>query len=108
MTKHFYSDLIVLDEVFIHIDRMDINDKQREHLKHLVGTTVHATVLDVVLSHMHEEDKHLFLDTLHDNDHEKIWDFLHVRTLNIEPKIKKAVKDLMHSLLEDIATSQKK
>lgn len=108
MQEHFYSSVIEVDSFIILLDTLKIPKKEKEHLTALVHSTIHTTILDLVLSEIPVEDKKLFLRHLHANDHQKIWKFLHTRTINIEDKMYKAVKDLLREFSKDIEEVQDK
>ncbi|RJQ36062.1 hypothetical protein C4559_05670 [Candidatus Microgenomates bacterium] len=100
--KHFYSHLIETSSISLELGEMDLSKEERVHLTSLVETNVHYVILDVVLSHLEEEDKKTFLKHLAQNEHEKVWDLLKDKIENIEEKIKKAANDLKEELYKDI------
>lgn len=102
MAKQFYSHIIEIDTLYIELDSLEASEKEKDHLKHLVDTSMYHTIMDIVLSELPEEDKKMFLEKLADEDHEKTIDFLKKRVLNIEEKIKRKAKELVEELKEDI------
>ena len=108
MKKQFYSHIIQIDTLYVALDGLDINGKEKEHLKEMIDTNLYHTILDAVLAELPESDKKMFLDKLAEDDHEKTMDFLQKRILNIEDKIKKTAKDLARELHDDIEETKNK
>ncbi len=102
MKQQFYSHLVSTDHIFIEIDNLDISEKEKIHLKSLVTSNIHIAVLDIVMTHIPPEDKKMFLNHLHKNEHEAMWEFLEKRTIAIDKKIIKKVKELSDEFLSDI------
>lgn len=101
-TCSFYSYLIEIDSILFELDQMDLSDKEKEHLISLVDTSLHNTILDVVLSELSDSDKRVFLTKLTCEDNSRVWEFLNQRVDKIEDKIKKAAEDLKNELHQDI------
>lgn len=108
MRKQFYSHLIEIDTLYVALDGLSVSDTEKEHLKHLIDSSLYHTILDAILSELSEEDKHIFLNHLATEDHEKTMGFLQKRIDNIEEKIKKTADDLMKELHEDIKETKRK
>lgn len=102
MKQYFYHELVDLQELLRELETLSLSPKEKEHLLLIVHSSVHTVILDVVLSEIPKEDKHLFLEHVASSTHRDIWKFLKKRTINIEDKIHKAVKDLKKELLVDI------
>lgn len=102
MKKQFYHEIIQVDNLYIALDSLTLTDAEKEHLKHLIDSSLYHTILDAILSELSEEDKRVFLDHLAEDDHTKTMDFLQKRINNIEEKIKKTAEDLVKELHEDI------
>lgn len=100
--RQFYSHLIEIESIIVELDKMDLTDEQKLHLAGLIDSSLHHTVLDVVLSQLSDADKQIFLNHLKEGSHSKIWQFLNKKVDNIEDKIKKAAEDLVKELHEDI------
>lgn len=106
---YFYSHLVEIETIIVHLDEMDLADHHKEHLAALIDSSVHHTVLDVILSRLSEEDRHLFLQKLYANPEDKeLMDFLKVRSKNIEEDIQSAVKELKKELHTDIQEAKQK
>ena len=105
--KYFYSQLIEIESIIVELDKMDLSDDQKIHLTNLIDSSLHHTILDAILSELREEDKRLFLMHVHEDDHDKIWQFLKGRVDNIEDKIKKAADGLVNQLHEDIKEAKR-
>ena len=100
--KHFYTHIIDTSILSLELGEMDMTSEERLHLLSLVESSIHQTILDLVLSELSEEDKKQFLMHVASSDHDKIWKFLKEKTKNIEEKIKKAAEDLKKELHKDI------
>lgn len=100
--KQFYSHLIETQSIIVELDKLDLTDEQKTHLAGLIDSSLHHTVLDAVLSELSDADKKVFLQSLKEDDHGKIWQFLNEKVDNIEDKIKKAAEDLVKEMHEDI------
>lgn len=105
--KQFYGHLIEIESILIELDKLDLTKEQKLHLTSLVDSSLHHTVLDVILSELPTVDKKIFLTHLKENDHGKIWQFLNQKAIGVEEKIKKAVDDLKMELHKDLNESQK-
>lgn len=108
MKNQFYSQIVQVETLYVALDDLTLTDKEKEHLKSIIDSSLYHTILDAVLSELPEEDKKMFLDKLGEENHEKTLDFLRKRILNIEDKIKKTANDLMTELHEDIKEAKKK
>ena len=100
--KHFYSHIVDTSILTLELADMDFSQTERLELIALVDSNLHQVVLDAVLSELPEEDKKVFLNHLHINDHDQIWKFLNSKTKNIEEKIKIAAEELKKELHKDI------
>lgn len=107
MKKHFYTDLVEIESLFVELGKMDLSDNEKLHLSKLIDSNLHHTILDLVLSELSEQDKLKFLKLLDGDDQTKIWEHLKNNIDNIEEKIKKVGEDLRLELHEDIKRSQK-
>lgn len=98
----FYSHLIEIESVITDLDKLELTPEQKAHLADLVDSSLHHTILDVVLSKLSPQDKKAFLYCLKEEDHSKIWQFLNEKVDKIEDVIKGAVDDLKEELRKDI------
>ena len=108
MQKHFYTHLIEIESLIVELDALNLSDTEKHHLAELVDSSIHHTILDVILSELSESDKKVFLDHLESNDHSKIWNHLNNKVDNIEDKIKSAAEDLKGELHKDIRETKEK
>lgn len=81
---------------------MDLTEEQKVHLTSLIDSSLHHTILDAILSQLSPQDKRVFLQSLQEDDHSKIWKFLNEKVDNIEDKIKKVAEGLKNELHEDL------
>lgn len=103
MSKYvFYSHLIEMDSVIIELEKMDLSESERKHLTSLIDSSLHHTILDIILSELSDSDKRMFLTRLTHEDNLNIWKFLNERVEKIEDKIKKAADQLKEELHDDI------
>lgn len=106
--KYFFSHIIEVESIIIELDKMDLNQEQKKHLTELIDSSLHHTVLDVVLSELQISDKRVFINHLKEGDHSKIWQFLNGKVDNIEDKIKKAADDLKLQLHKDLKEASRR
>lgn len=99
---YFYSNLITLESVLEELNSLDLSGEQKTHLATLLDSSLHHTILDAILSELGDHDKQVFLKSLNENDHVKIWGFLNEKVENIEDKIKKAADELTSELHKDL------
>lgn len=105
---HFYSHIIEIESVLVSLDELELSAEQKKQLAALVDSTIHQTILDVILSKLSEEDKRVFLNQLQQNPKDKkLMEFLGDKIANIEAEIKKAAKDLKNQLHEDLKEAKK-
>lgn len=100
--KYFYSHIIEIDSIIVQLDKLDLDQRQKEHLASLIDSSLHNTILDAVLSELADHDKRIFVQHLTDGNHDNIWKFLNEKAEHIEDKIKKAAEDLKKELRKDI------
>lgn len=105
--KQWYSHLIEIESIIVELDQMGLSEQEKLHLAKLVDSSLHHTILDVVLSQLSDEDKRKFINHINENDHDKIWEFLNEKAEDIEIKIKKAVDDLKKELHKDLKDAKK-
>lgn len=106
--RHFYSHIVEIESVLVSLDELELSDEQKKHLASLIDSTIHKTILDVILSKLSGEDKKQFLYQLNQNPGDrKLMEFLSQRIDNIEMEIKKVVKDLKNELHEDLKEARR-
>lgn len=105
--KYFYTYLIEIESILVELDKLDLAEEERAYLASLVDSSLHHTILDVVLSQLDEDDKRAFLNHLEKEDHDKIWSLLNEKVEKIEEKIKMAANDLTKQLHKDIKELKK-
>lgn len=102
MNKHFYSHIIEIDILIIKIEKLNFSDTEKKNLITLVEHTINHKVLDTVLSELEEKEKSIFLKFLAQDDHNKIWDHLKERIIDIEIKVKNAANEVIEEFHKDI------
>jgi 2C-methyl-D-erythritol 2,4-cyclodiphosphate synthase len=106
--KQFYSHIIQIDTLSVALGDLEITEKEKEHLEHLIDSNLYHTILDAILAELSDEDKHTFLNHLATEDHAKTMAFLEKRIDNIEDKIKKTADELISELHQDIKETKKR
>lgn len=99
---YFYSNLITIESVLEELNSLELTGEQKTHLAALLDSSLHHTILDAILSELGDQEKRVFLESLNEDDHVKIWGFLNEKVDNIEDKIKKAADDLKKELHKDL------
>lgn len=106
--SYFYSHLIEIESIIIKLDEMGLSEDHKKHLAHLLDSTIHQTVLDLILSKLPEQEKLIFLGKIKENPADKnLMDFINTKVENIEDEIKEAAKKLKEELDEDIKRAKK-
>lgn len=106
--KQWYTHIIEIQSIIVELDKMDLSEKEKLHLAHLVDSSLHHTILNAVFSELKDEDKRAFMLYLKDDDHDKIWEFLNEKALGVEDKIKKAADELKDKLHKDLKEARGK
>ena len=102
MKKQFYSHLVRTEIIEEELDKLELSQKEKEELLHHVHSSIHYTVLDVVLDSLPEEHKRVFIEHLNSEKHDAALEHLLKNTIGIEEKIKASASKLMEKFLEDI------
>lgn len=106
--KHFYTHLVETESLFIELEGVELSQDERSHLASVISANIHQSILNTILSELSPEDKKIFLYHLSLEDHDKIWEHLNEKAVDIEEKIKKAAEELKKSLKKDIEEVKKK
>ncbi|OGK12930.1 hypothetical protein A3A93_01685 [Candidatus Roizmanbacteria bacterium RIFCSPLOWO2_01_FULL_38_12] len=106
--KHFYTDIVEVDSIFVALDKMDLTSEELSQLKEMVESQVHQVVIDTVLSQLSEKDQKFFLMHLAHGRHDEILQHLKKNIEKVEEKIIKAVDELKNDLHADIKESRQK
>lgn len=105
-SKHFYSEIVEMDSVYIEIDSLEISDDEKSHLKRMIGSSLHHAILDAILSELSEDDKRIFLDHVFSGRNDEVWVHLNEKIEKIEEKIQKTADDLKDKIREDIKSTK--
>lgn len=106
--KHFYYKLVEIEELLIELDDMGFEEDEKWHLATLIDANIHNAVLEVVFMELEEDDKHLFIEYMSVQDHDKIWEHLNTKGKDMDKKIKQAVDNVKKELLLDIKEAKEK
>lgn len=101
MKKHFYSDLVSLDEVVGDLERLEITAEEKKELAALAHDHLHETIMDAILSELTVRDKKIFLANITYETHDSVWKHLNEKVENVEEKIKTAAERLKIELRDD-------
>jgi len=102
MKKYFFSHLLEIETVHTTLEESDMDKKDKVYLALLLEETVHNAVISELLSNLNDSDKHEFLEYIHKENHETIWEFLNKKIDNAEDLVKKSIKNLKDEFLADI------
>ncbi len=104
----FYSELIQIESVIIAMDELDLKDEHKSHLSKLVDSTVHHTIMELILSKLSKSDQVEFVKLYNQDPHNReIIKFLNSKVAGIDQEIKQAAVKLKNELHEDIRESSK-
>jgi len=104
MSKLFFDQLVVLDDVDGEIKKLTKSREEKEELWQLVDEMVHHRVLGCVLDALPRGNHDEFLDKFHDAPHdESLMDYLREKVGdNIDELIKQEIGGLAFELLGEI------
>lgn len=104
----FYSDLVEIETIIIALDEMKLDDHHKKHLSSLVDSTIHHTIMDLILSKLEPTDRAEFIKLYNqDPKNKEIRKFLNDKIDGIDNEIKTAAKKLKEELHQDIKESKK-
>lgn len=107
MSKYFYSHIIETAEISLEIGDLDVPKEDRVKLIALAEENLHHSLLDLVLSHLSEEDKKTFLSHIAEDNHKTAWEFVVGRVENAEQKIIDRALKIKKDLRKDIQKAKK-
>ncbi len=108
MKKTFYNHLVHMDDVHMHLDMLEVSDKEKEHLITLIHANIHTTVLHRVLDELSEEERKIVLMHLQHEDHEHVWTLITTKITDAEEKIRETINGLLKEFQEDIKEAKNK
>lgn len=91
-----------MKSIIVELDSMDLLEHERNHLAALIDSTLHHTILEVVLAELSEDDQKIFWQHLQNDDTDMIWQHLNSKVNGIEEKIKQTADALKKELHQDI------
>lgn len=106
--KQFYDHLISVETIHIELNALGLKSEEKEHLLRIIRSSLHVSILDVVLSNLSTHEKETFLEHVEKDDHDKTWKFLKDKIENIEEKIKESSESLFKEFISDIASLKKR
>lgn len=108
MKKHFYSHIVSGETFLIELKDLHLKKDEYLHLRAIIQSSLHYTILDVALTHLPEKDKSAFLSHVEKEDHNRAWSLLSSKVENIEEKIRDGAEALKKDFLKDIQNAKKK
>lgn len=103
--KHFYSHIVDAESIYIEVNKMDISEDEKNELLSIAESNIHHAIMDAILSELSEKDKRIFMEHLHSDNSQELWNLLNKKIENVEEKIKKSAEDLKKQLHKDIKES---
>ena len=86
--KYFYSHIIEIESVLVKLDEIDLSNDQKKHLAHLVDSTIHQTVLDLILSKLSKSDRRTLVAKMKENPEDKdLMKFVKEKVENIHERL---------------------
>ena len=81
----------------------DFDDNKIDEISSLLHSTIHYTVIDIILSELNDDKKKEFLHLLIiKEDHDGAWSFVQTYIESGEEKIKGKINEIIAEFLEDI------
>jgi hypothetical protein len=104
MSRLFYDNLIVLEELDHHIKHVAESPEEKEELWSIIDEIIHHRVMGCVLDKLSEEDHYEFLDKFHKAPHdEELFNYINMRIdEDIEESIEREIADINEELLGEI------
>lgn len=107
--KHFYTHLVETSTISLSLaEGTKMSHGERMHLISLADETIYHAIVDAVLSELSEPDKKIFLLHLSMDEHDKIWELLLQKIVDVEEKIKLVAEQIKKELHNDIKEVKKK
>lgn len=100
--KQFYSHLVKSDTLIFHLNNLNLKEDEKIHLTAVFESSLHYTIIEIVLTNLKEDDKKAFIEYLNSDNREETLAFLKERIKDIEDKIAKTALDLTRDFLADI------
>ena len=107
--KLFYDHLILeLDDVYAHIDRLEVSDTDKRELHQLVEETTHHTILDTILSRLDKQFHTEFLERFHSAPYDlNHLEYLKDKIADIDTHIIASARKLKTTLLKKFRSRTK-
>lgn len=102
MNKHFYSHIVDYSDLLDNLEDIQLSSKQRGNLAVIVESSLHHTIVDVILTQLHEDHRHIFLLHLIEDDHDKIWGFLDEYIDDPKALIEQSAQSMFEDFKKDI------
>lgn len=102
---HFYAHLVETSEISLSLAEMEMTNSQRRHLLLLVESSLHNSIVDLVLAELGPNDQKIFLGLLYEGNTQGIHNLLKENVADVEKKIRVLGKKLVAEFLQDITSS---
>ena len=106
--KTFYEHLVEIDFLHTELNSLDLKPEEKKELLTHVHSSIHYTVLGVVLSELPEKDKEIFIEHLKHERHSELWQHLLENTQGIEEKIRDSARAIAHEFISEIHKAKEK
>lgn len=104
----FYAELVKVESIIVALDELNLKDDHKKHLSKLVDSTIHHTIMDLILSKLSKSDQAEFIKIYNQDPRSKeIMKFLNSKISGIDQEIEIAAKKLKVELHEDIKEARK-
>ena len=71
MTKVFYDELVGIEEIFVEIERVELNHKNKQKVKKVIDEIIHYRMVTFILDHLPRVHHKTFLIRFQAAPHEK-------------------------------------
>jgi len=104
MSRLFYDDLIILEELDHHVRHAAKSSEEKEELWSIIDEIIHHRVMGCILDRLSEEDHYEFLDKFHKTPHdEELYNYINMRIdEDIEDAIRNEIADIKEELINEI------
>lgn len=100
---YFYSHLIQVDDLVVALEELDLDTHHKHHLSTLADSTIHQSILELILNKLSPTEKVEFVKMINDNPNDpKLILYLKERVEGIEDEIKDTVEKIKQDLHQDI------
>jgi hypothetical protein len=109
MSKIFYDDLVIREEITLELDNYQLSKEERDDLLNIIDETLHHHILNLILNHLPKTKHQEFVSRLHARPGDSgLLDFLKTHAgSNIEEDIKSHAAKIKKDILSEIHKAKK-